>query len=79
MTEENKKCEGGMCGCGKCGMCGHMGMCKCRIMKKFFMLILMIVIFCFGIQLGELRTLSREMHSRAMMMQNDNSGYGMPQ
>ena len=86
--EENKKCEGGMCGCGKCGMGGGMGMCgyghmhKHKILKKFFLLVLMIVIFCFGVQLGELRTLARQMRYNEAMMQNYNNTYGgdmMPQ
>ncbi len=55
---------GGSCNCG-CGM-GH----KHRgywIAKKVFWLLVLIVVFCFGIQLGELRTLSREFSQPRMM------------
>ena len=63
MEENNKeKCEGK---CehegGKCGMMWHgHHMHKCWILKKIFLLIVLIVVFCFGMRLGELRTLSRE-------------------
>ena len=58
-------CGGKGCGCG-CGMGGgHRGF---RIGMKIFYLILLIVVFCFGIQLGELKTLSREMHQQPRMM-----------
>ena len=68
--EENKKCcegkgcekcEGGVCekGAGCCGMHGHCGWKKCHGMKHLVWIILIIVAFCLGTQLGELKSEAR--------------------
>ncbi|MFA6514762.1 MAG: hypothetical protein WCT42_00655 [Candidatus Paceibacterota bacterium] len=64
--EENKKCcEGGVC--EKCTdkkesvCCGHGNMChgKCHILKFFILIVAVVVIFCLGVQLGELKSEAR--------------------
>lgn len=72
MMEGNNNKEG-MCGCDM-GHHGHKGW---RIAMKLFYLIVLIAVFCFGMQLGELRTLSREFnHSRMMGSGYNNFGAG---
>ena len=69
-----------MCGCGascKCG-CGmghgHHGY---WIAKKVFLLLLLVVVFCFGVQLGQLKTLSGMYgHGAMMRTYNTNMMYG---
>ncbi len=62
------------CGTGKCGsmygniMSGHG--CKHRILKKILMLVLIVIVFHFGVQIGELR---------AGLRMNQEYGYGMMQ
>ena len=82
--EENtkEKCEK----CDKCDMnnkCKDIGGCHGhmhkKILKKFFFLVVLIVVFCFGVQLGELRTLSRELHQHSnfrMMQPSYGGNYG---
>jgi hypothetical protein len=60
--EENKKCcEGGEVeNKGECcmpKMC--CGMKKCHAMKFFIMIVVMIFVFCLGVQLGELKSEAR--------------------
>jgi len=44
---------------GMCGGCNHGHMHGHWIVKKIFLLIILIAVFCFGVQLGELRTLAK--------------------
>ncbi len=66
MNMENQKemCGGGMCGHG--GACGHGGMCGHghHIMKWLFKLIVIMLVFCLGFEMGELKGMLRssEMH-----------------
>ena len=78
--EENKKeekcCEGGSC--EKCKCCPMMSCCmgkKHNILKLFVFLVGLIIIFCFGVQLGELKEEAESCHSyRGGMMNWDNNG-----
>jgi hypothetical protein len=60
--EENKNCCEGK-GCEKCGNCygmhGHCVWKKCHLMKHFIWIVLTIVSFCLGTQLGELKSEAR--------------------
>lgn len=83
---ENKCCEEGKGSCcektenccaGKENCChkgGCCGMRKCHVLKKFIMLILMIVIFCLGVQWGEMRSESRGYRYERGGMMNWNYG-----
>ena len=51
--------EGKKDGMNMCGGCGHGHMHGHWIVKKVFLLIVLVAVFCFGVQIGELRTLSR--------------------
>lgn len=76
--EEREMCEGK----GKCGsMCGTVdGAIHChknRLFKKCFMLIALLFMFWVGLQLGELRTLTRMQEYRGQserMMGMENNG-----
>jgi hypothetical protein len=63
---ENKgkeNCEHGGHGC--CGMK------KCHMMKKIFIIIILIIVFCMGTQWGEMRSFSRgSNYGRGMMWGN---------
>ena len=65
---ENNSCGG--CGCGEHGkiMCGH-GMIKYHIIKKIVLIFVIILTFCLGVQLGELRGMIKAYSSRGGMMQ----------
>lgn len=54
MDGEHKKGGMNMCGCGGIGY-GHYGY---KIAKKVLYLVVLIAVFCFGVQLGELKTLA---------------------
>jgi hypothetical protein len=61
--ENNNVCNGG--DCGKCG-CNHgdmhHGCCgwkKCRMIKKIIWIVIVIIAFCLGTQLGELKAMAR--------------------
>ncbi len=71
-----------------CQCCGHGEMMhnnKHYLLKKFFMLVLVIIVFCFGVQLGEIKAeLRYSGFGHGGMMgwnrgfdNNDNYGYGM--
>jgi hypothetical protein len=48
-------------------------MCKHMIVKKIMFIIILVAVFCFGIQLGELRTLTRLVYgSNSFMGQSFN-------
>ncbi len=55
--EENKN------NCGKCNFCAgmnnHCSFMKCHLMRKLVWIILLFVVFCFGVQLGELKSEAR--------------------
>ena len=64
------KCDGAKWGC-----MGGGHFCKYKILKKFFYLILLIVVFCFGMQLGELKTLSSIMYHSGGYNNSINNAY----
>ena len=77
---ENTKegtCESG-CGCGQhsCGMGHH----KHKMFKKIFMLVIILIAFCFGMQLGELKGELRAYHGGSSHMRSfgNYSNYPMP-
>ena len=73
MMGEEKK--GGMCNGESCGMGGgYMHMRGFWIVKKVFYLILLIVVFCFGVQLGQLKTLASLVYGSGYRMMG---GYDM--
>ncbi len=67
------------CKCVGCGMF-HSNYNKHHmyILRRFFLLALLIVVFCFGMQLGQLRAMKYSMHrgSYGMMNWNSNDSYG---
>lgn len=71
--EENKKCCDNK-GCEKCPEYSSMGNCcctwlKCPMLRIFIMAVVLLVVFCLGIQLGELRSDARGPRNyRAHMM-----------
>ncbi len=73
MCGGNNMCSGGACGnaCGKYGVNFH-------FLKKIVGLFFILVIFWFGTQLGELKTLTRMSEHRGGMMRGyDDSNYTM--
>lgn len=76
--EENKKeekcCEGESCDKGKhCPMMACcMGKKHCHLLKLLVAVIVMVIVFCLGVQLGELKEEARGCHSyRGGMMDFD--------
>ncbi len=90
-VNKGEKCDygscGGMCSCSNCGMSAcSMGYCgtgykKHKILKKLFWLIVMVIIFNLGMELGELKGEIRGGHERfgnEMMRYDGNyNGFGM--
>ncbi len=77
---ENKCCEAGKACCEEkskencCHKGGCCGMRKCHMLKMLLVLVLIVVIFCLGVQWGEMRSLSHGYRfERGGMM---NWGYG---
>jgi len=69
--EENKKCENKCC--GSCCMGHHGMMMKCHMAKKIICIIIVIIAFCLGTQVGEFKSEARYSHfNRGEMM---NWGY----
>ena len=84
MNMENNTCEGGKCNGGECGSCNHgcmmgHGCCgwnKRHMIKKIIMIVLLIVVFCFGIQVGELKSAMRYDRGVRMMGWGYDGGTG---
>ena len=77
-SSNNKSCYSSVCELMHIGMNRH----HSYILKRFFYLALLIAVFCFGFQLGELKTLSRsmhKMHAGSMMKWDKNVSYDMGQ
>ena len=85
MNMENNTCEGGKCnggGCDGCGSChGNMmshGCCggkKCHLVKMIIRIVIIVIIFCVGIQIGELKSMMRSNNFGGRnMMWSYNSG-----
>lgn len=81
MEEENKKeekcCENGSC--EKCKHCPMMACCAgkkhCHFLKLLIVVVVLVVIFCLGVQLGELKEEARSCHSsRGGMMNWEDNG-----
>ena len=66
--EEKCACGNGTCSGGKCCAGMHGSMCHGHLLKKIVTIVVMIFIFWLGLQLGELRTLTRMEQSRSHMM-----------
>lgn len=76
----NTCCCGNNCKCLGCNM-SHMkmNMHHAYILKRFFFLAVIIMIFCLGVQIGELKGSRYSMHRGGYGMMNwgdDNYGYG---
>lgn len=80
MSEEMK---GGVCPCGSngCGMCSGMHGYKKHMMVKIFIIVLLIMAFSLGMEIGKLKGEIRGsygMHGKMMRWDKDsNYGYGM--
>jgi hypothetical protein len=68
---EDKKMEGGTCGSGCGASCGEHGHCmhKKHFIKKILMLVVIMIVFSLGIQIGELKGELRSLQDshRSMM------------
>ncbi len=71
MCEEMKGCPSGNCS-GTCHKWGH----QYHLLKKLVMLCIMLVVFWFGTQLGELKALTRMQYNHKSMMENWDKDYG---
>lgn len=71
--------KGGVCPCGahSCGMCSGMHGYKKHMMVKIFMIVIIIMSFSLGMQIGELKGQIRGSYGYGKMMRwDDKDGYG---
>jgi hypothetical protein len=77
MEDKKESVCGVECGCGQHGC--TMGHHKHKMFKKLFMLAIILIAFCFGVQFGELKGELRAYHGSSHMRSYGNFGsYPMP-